>query len=85
MEESRIKKVMAILLAILFVVSLTAVAVDAYRGGGFGSGAPAMKGNSGVDAHSMSGAVLGPHPATDPATDTAHGGIRPNLRAKQID
>jgi hypothetical protein len=33
MEQSKIKKVLAILLAILFVVSLTAVAVDGSRDG----------------------------------------------------
>jgi hypothetical protein len=34
MEQSKMKKVLTILLAILFVVSLTAVAVDAQGGNG---------------------------------------------------
>jgi hypothetical protein len=34
MEKGKMKKVLAILLVILFVVSLTAVAVEAHGGGG---------------------------------------------------
>jgi hypothetical protein len=61
MEQSKINKVLAILLSILFVVSLTAVAASAHdvRGGhGFGMIAGAMASSTRTDT---GGAVLGPH------------------------
>ena len=57
MEESKIKKVLAILLAILFVVSLTAVAVDA--GGHWGRGMTTTLKASTQPAHTMPSAEAG--------------------------
>jgi hypothetical protein len=76
MEESKIKKVLAILLAILFVVSLTAVAVEAQRGhGGFGMTTTSAVVTSARGGQGGTGHVFGSGAGGDAYGESAVGGI----------